>query len=62
VEQYSNAIKKYANAGDKTTVMQLYRNQLLKDKGNATMLDNATFITERIGQTQNLMKQYEEAG
>lgn len=62
VKAYSDAIRKYASRGDKETVYQLYRNQVLKDKNNATVYDNATDIQSGINNLQSLIKQYENSG
>jgi len=42
--------------------MQLYRNNVLKDKQNNKLLDTATNINNRITDTQKLMKEYEANG
>lgn len=60
VAAYTKAIKKYAAAGDRPTVIQLFRNQVLKDKENSTLVKNAKFITSMVDQTQELMKKYEQ--
>lgn len=62
VAAYTKAVNKYAARWDTETVMQLYRNQLLKDKQNAVVFDSATNITNKIALTQDLMKKYEDWG
>lgn len=59
VRIYTEAINRYAGQWDRKMVLQLYRENILKAKSNATQLDNATFIKSRIEQTQELMKKYE---
>jgi hypothetical protein len=59
VKAFTDAVKKYAAAGDKDTVIQLYRDQLLRKPALDTLYRNTVFIAETIGQTQDLMKQYE---
>jgi len=59
VAAYTNAIKKYAERGDRATVIQLYRDQVLKWKENDTLLKNGTFIKQNIEWLNRLMKEYE---
>ena len=59
VAAYTNAIKKYAERGDRATVVQLYRDQVLKWKENDTLLKNGAFIKQNIEWLNQLMKDYE---
>jgi len=57
-ELFTKAVNKYAERWDRATIIQLYRDLILKDKENITILKTSTFISSRISQTQDLMKQY----